>query len=138
VVDVIGIQAEVASNSTASCEALLAIPTWSSTYDCILLNAISTLAPCASLWVEFLPLLDLSEHATLPDVEILKLEVGSPLHIAAKTRQQNYDQNRHFQDRWVAFLPWVEVVVGGDGRVSQVCCKVYSHVEGQESTYCED
>jgi hypothetical protein len=36
--------------------------------------------------MEFPPLPDLSEHATLSNVEILELEVGSPLHVAASTK----------------------------------------------------
>jgi hypothetical protein len=82
--------------------------------------------------VEFPPLPDLSKNAALSDIEILKLEVGSPLHAAARARQLNYEQNWYFQDRWVALLLSVEAVVGGDGRMSQVHCKVCSHVEGQE------
>jgi hypothetical protein len=52
------------------------------------------------------------------------------LHVATRARCQNYEQNQHFQDRWATLLPWAEAVVGGDGRVSQVCYKVCSHVEG--------
>jgi transposase len=35
----------------------------------------------------------------------------------------------HFQDTWVAKLPWVEYVVGVDGKVHQVKCKVCSKIE---------
>jgi hypothetical protein len=87
VADIIGTQAEMVSDSAASCEGLPATPTQSSTSNCILLNAILTPVPCAPLWMEFPPLPDLSEHATLSNVEILELEVGSPLHVAASTKR---------------------------------------------------
>jgi hypothetical protein len=33
---------------------------------------------------------------------------------------------------WVAELPWVEAVVGCDGKLTMVRCKVYGKIEGHE------
>jgi hypothetical protein len=89
----------VALDSANSCDAPAATPMLSSASDCILFNAISTPISGAASRVEFPPIPDVSDHATLPDVEILAPEVGSPLHFAARARRRNYDHNRHFQDR---------------------------------------
>jgi hypothetical protein len=35
----------------------------------------------------------------------------------------------HFQDTWAAKLPWVEYVVGADGKVHQVQCKVCNKIK---------
>ncbi len=40
-----------------------------------------------------------------------------------------YEMNYHFQDAWVAKLPWAKLVVVVDGRVHKVKCKVYSKIE---------
>ena len=50
----------------------------------------------------------------------------------SRKRRKNYDSNRHFQDSWAAKLPWAEAVVGVDGSITQVRCKVCSDVEGRE------
>jgi hypothetical protein len=67
-----------------------------------------------------------------PDVEIVDPVVASPLHAAARQRRREYENNRHWQDSWAARLPWAESVLGRDGRVTQVKCKVCSEVEGRE------
>ena len=115
--DVCGTQALVGSDSAASCKISLPTPTGNSTLDDVLLNVISTRAP---KHVEFPPVADLSEHATILDVHILEFDVGSPLYIIARARYHNYEHNRHFQDWWATLLPWDKAIVGGDGRVSQV------------------
>jgi hypothetical protein len=88
----------------------------SSQSDCIVLNAISTpaKAPAES------------------DVQILDPTVGSPLYAAVRQRRQSYEQNRHWQDSWAAKLPWAESVLGRDGCVTQVRCRICSEVEGRE------
>ena len=66
------------------------------------------------------------------DVQILEAAVGSPLFQAARKKKQSYEMNRHFQDSWAARLPWAESVLGRDGRVAQVRCKICTEVEGRE------
>jgi hypothetical protein len=66
-------------------------------------------------------------NSTDSNVVILDPAVVSP---AVRARKQAYKQNRHWQDSWVARLPWTESVVGADGRVTQVRCKICSEVKG--------
>jgi hypothetical protein len=88
----------------------------SSESDCIVMTAIS--APTQS------PLDS--------DVQIVDSAVASSLHAAARQRRQSYEQNRHWQDSWAAKLPWAESVLGRDGSVMQVRCRICSEVEGRE------
>jgi hypothetical protein len=67
-----------------------------------------------------------------PDVLILDPVLASPSHELARKRKKGYELNRHFQDSWAAKLPWAEAVVGVDGRIMQVRCKVCSDVERRE------
>jgi len=39
---------------------------------------------------------------------------------------------QNFQDKWVVHLPWAKFVVDNKGNVHQVCCVIYSKVEGKE------
>ncbi len=34
-----------------------------------------------------------------------------------------------FQDTWACSFPWVEIVVGEDGLVTHVQCKICSNIE---------
>jgi hypothetical protein len=43
--------------------------------------------------------------------------------------------SRHFQDSWAAKLPWAEAVMGADGRITQVWCKICSDIEGREKLF---
>jgi hypothetical protein len=45
-------------------------------------------------------------------------------------RQRTYEANWHWEDYWTARLRWVESVLGRDGRVVQVCCKICTDIEG--------
>jgi hypothetical protein len=67
-----------------------------------------------------------------PDVLVLDPVLASPSHELAKKRKKGYELNRHFQDSWAAKLPWTEAVVGVDGRITQVRCKVCSDVKRRE------
>ena len=53
----------------------------------------------------------------------------SPSHELMRKRKKWYEFNCYFQDSWVAKLPWAEAVMGAEGRVSQLQCKVCSFVE---------
>jgi hypothetical protein len=92
-----------------------AAPAASSASDCVLLNTIST--PVTQ-----------SE----PDLEVLDSVFASPSHELARKRKKSYELNRHFQDSWAAKLPWAEAVMGTDGRISQVRCKVCTFVEQRD------
>ncbi len=38
-----------------------------------------------------------------------------------------------FQDtNWVAKLPWAKVVVGCNGKLNMVCCKICNEIDGRE------
>jgi hypothetical protein len=40
--------------------------------------------------------------------------------------------NRRFQDIWVVKLPWTKFVLGSNGKVVQVRCKVCSLIGGKD------
>jgi len=40
--------------------------------------------------------------------------------------------NRRFQDIWVVKLPWTKFVLGSNGKVVQVQCKVCSLIDGKD------
>jgi hypothetical protein len=67
-----------------------------------------------------------------PDVEVLDPVFALPSHKLVRKRKKSYEFNRHFQDSWATKLPWVEAVMGADGRISQVRCKVCSFIEHWE------
>ena len=90
-------------------------PTQSSNSDCVLLDVGST--PPAK--------------GPLPDLEVLDPVLASPCHEKIRKRR-SYEANRHFQDSWAAKLPWAESVIGADGKVSQVRCRICTAVEGRE------
>lgn len=73
-----------------------------------------------------------SSVPAVPDVVILDPAVASPAHDLARARRLSYESNRQWQDTWAARLPWAESVLGADGKVRQVRCKVCSDVEGRE------
>jgi hypothetical protein len=41
-----------------------------------------------------------------------------------------YEINCRFRNAWVAKLPWVKSIVGVDGRVHKVKCKIHNKIEG--------
>ena len=87
------------------------VPTQSSNSDCILLDASNTPA-----------------KGPLSNLEVLDLVLASPCHENMRKRR-SYEVNRHFQDSWVAKLPWVKSVIGVDNKVSQVKCRICTTVE---------
>jgi hypothetical protein len=93
-------------------------PGISSASDCVLLSAIS-------IPVTQSPLPE-------PDIQVLDPVFTSPSCELARKRKKSYKLNKHLQDSWAAKLPWAEAVMGADGRISQVRCKVYSFVERRE------
>jgi hypothetical protein len=46
-----------------------------------------------------------------------------------KAKKVEWEFNRMFQNIWVANLPWVEVVMGLNGKLSMVKCKVCNSVD---------
>jgi hypothetical protein len=92
-------------------------PALSSSSDCIVFNAISTLIGAVD---------------QVPDFQIVDPVIATPIHVVARQWRRTYEHNRHWQDSWAGRLPWAESVLGRDGRVTQVRCKVCSEVEGRE------
>jgi hypothetical protein len=66
-----------------------------------------------------------------PDLIVLDPAIANTVHEASRKRK-TYELNRHFQDSWAAKCPWAEPVVGVDGRITQVRCKICTDVEGRE------
>ncbi len=46
--------------------------------------------------------------------------------------KMKWELNQNFQDIWVAKLLWAKIVIGEDGRLSMVRCKVCNVVEHHE------
>ncbi len=46
-----------------------------------------------------------------------------------KAKKAEWEFNKMFQDIWVAKLPWVETVIGLNGKLSMVKCKVCNYVD---------
>ena len=107
----------VGSTASPSDDAVPAAPapTQSSNSDCVLLDAGNTPA-----------------KGPLPDLEVLDPVLASLCHEKIRKRRRSYEANRHFQDSWAAKLPWAESVIGADGKVSQVRCRICIAVEGRE------
>jgi hypothetical protein len=43
--------------------------------------------------------------------------------------------NKHFQDGWAIKLPWAKCVLGSNGKVPQVQCKVCTWIEGKDKLF---
>ncbi len=43
--------------------------------------------------------------------------------------------NKHFQDRWAIKLLWTKCVLGSNGKVAQVQCKVCTWIEGKDKLF---
>ena len=112
----VSIGSVVGSTASPSDDAVPAAPapTQSSNSDCVLLDAGSTPA-----------------KGPLPDLEVLDPVLASPCHEKIRKRR-SYEANKHFQDSWAAKLSWAESVIGADGKVSQVRCRICTAVEGRE------
>ncbi len=48
-----------------------------------------------------------------------------------KKPRRSYEKTRVFQDMWACRFPWVEAIVGEDGLVAQVRCKICGNIEGK-------
>ena len=77
----------------------LSAPSSISKSDCMLLNTLST------------PTLD-------PDIAMLDPATASPSHDIAKKKRRTYNLNWHFQDNWVAKMPWAEAIKGANRQVT--------------------
>jgi hypothetical protein len=95
----------MASNSTA--------PSGASS-DCVIIETLSTPAKTKA-----------------PDLIVLDPAIANAVHEASRKRK-TYELNRHFQDSWATKCPWAEPVVGINGRITQVRCKICTDVEGRE------
>lgn len=65
----------------------------------------------------------------MPDLKVLDPVAASLNHDLARNCKKAYELNRHFPDYWAAKLPLIEAVLGVDGRITQVRCKVCSQVK---------
>ena len=68
--------------------------------DCIVLETLSTLAKAL-------------------DVIVLDSTIANPAYIESR-KKKCYKLNRHFQDSWATKCPWVKLVMGVGGRITQV------------------
>jgi hypothetical protein len=49
-----------------------------------------------------------------------------------KKRVKEWEINRIFQDVWAAKLPWAKVILGANGKMNSVMCRVCSQIEGRK------
>jgi hypothetical protein len=49
---------------------------------------------------------------------------------SSKKQKTLYEMNLCFQNTWAGKFPWAKSMVGDDGKVHQVKCKVYNKIEG--------
>jgi hypothetical protein len=49
---------------------------------------------------------------------------------SSKKQKTLYEMNLCFQNTWAAKLPWAKSMVGANGKVHQIKCKVYNKIEG--------
>jgi hypothetical protein len=69
-------------------------------------------------------------------VDFIADEKGEKVIVVAKKKQKaKWELNRTFQDAWAAKFPWAEPVVGLDGKVKMVQCKVCSTIEQMEKLF---
>lgn len=94
-------------------------------------SSISPATSGGSLDCVVLETLSMPAKAKVLDVTVLDPAIASPAHEEAWKRK-SYELNQHFQDSWVAKCPWVEPVMGVDGHIMQVLCKVCTDIEGRE------
>lgn len=66
------------------------------------------------------------------DVIILGESAALAAVEAVKKQKRSYELRRHYQEIWVAKLPWAEAIVGEDGSLTQVKCTMCSKVEGRD------
>jgi hypothetical protein len=64
--------------------------------------------------------------------EVMDLIFAQENIASIKKRKKAHEMNRHFQDTWVVKLPWTKFVLGSNGKVVQVWCKVYSLTDGKD------
>jgi hypothetical protein len=46
-----------------------------------------------------------------------------------------YELNMHFQANWAIKLPWAKFVLGFDGKVVQMECKICKWIEGKDKLF---
>jgi len=63
--------------------------------------------------------------------EVMDLVFAQENIALTKKRKKAHEMNRHFQDTWGVKLPWTKFVLGSNGKVVQVRCKVYSLIDGK-------
>jgi hypothetical protein len=49
-----------------------------------------------------------------------------------KKRNKAYEMNMHFEDTWAITLPWAKSIMGSNGKVVQVQCKVCFFIDGKD------
>jgi hypothetical protein len=55
----------------------------------------------------------------------------------SKKQKKLYDMKHHFQDTWVAKLPWAKFMIGVNRKVHKIKCKVCNKIEGHDKLLCQ-
>lgn len=68
---------------------------------------------------------------------IIKLNASKPIIMHHKRpimkKKQDCGGFKYFQNKWVAHIPWVELVIGVKGKMHKVCYVICSNVESLSS-----
>ncbi len=75
-----------------------------------------------------------SKTISLSSSRIPKISKNGKEHVEfvkpfEKKLQRFYKKTHAFQNMWACCFPWVEIVVGEDGLVAWVRCKICSNIE---------
>ncbi len=70
-----------------------------------------------------------------PDYEIMDLVLSQENVALTKKIKKAYEMNKHFQDIWIIKLAWVKFVMGSNGKVVYVWCKVCSFSDGKDKLF---
>jgi hypothetical protein len=64
--------------------------------------------------------------------EVMDLVFAQENIALIKKRKKAHEMNKRFQNTWVVKLLWTEFVLGSNGKVVQVWCKVCSLIDDKD------
>jgi hypothetical protein len=68
-----------------------------------------------------------------PHCEVMNLNLAQENITLTNKRKKAYEMNTYFQDTWVMKFPWVKSILGSNGKVVQIRCKVCSLIDGKNN-----
>ncbi len=68
-----------------------------------------------------------------PHYEVMNLNLAQENITLTNKIKKAYEMNMHFQDTWVMKFPWAKSILGSNGKVVQIQCKVCSLINGKNN-----